>query len=217
MPASPRPPDEREQAAMQLYLGLMEEAKVRFYVIEMAIAGKTGLPERGVREFCYLQLRMLCEVIALACLTANGNMKETREKDLMKGAYADRVIKRMGRLHPEFYPRPAIPTQTPEGAVHMLPITAPFLTSEDIIKLYGQCGDNLHRGSIKRLLETQNPVPVQYGDIIEWTNKIVRLLDVHYITLSDKLTTILCELGAPYPKGVVQVSFGRAPDPEIES
>jgi hypothetical protein len=76
----PRPVNEREQAALKLYVSLMEEAKVRFYVIDMAISGRTGLPERGVREFCYLQLRMLCEVIALACLTANGNIKETQER-----------------------------------------------------------------------------------------------------------------------------------------
>jgi hypothetical protein len=209
----PRPLNAREQAALTLYVALMEEAKVRFYVIDMAISGRTGLPERGVREFCYLQLRMLCEVIALACLTANGNIKETQERDLMKSAYADRIIKRLAKLHPDFYPRPAIDTRIP-GGIHLVPITDPFLTKDDIVKLYGQCGDNLHRGSLKRLLEPQSPVPSQYGDIIEWTNKVLKLLERHYITLSDKLTTILCLLGEPYPKGAVQVALGRPTEPE---
>jgi hypothetical protein len=212
--SAPLPIDEREQAALKLYVGLMEEAKVRFYVIDMAIGGRTGLPERGVREFCYLQLRMLCEVIALACLTANGNIKETQELNLMKGAYADKIIKRLAKLHPEFYPRPAIDTRTPSGGIHLVPITDPFLTKDDIIRLYHQCGDNLHRGSLKRILEPQTPVPAQYGDIIEWTNKVIKLLDKHYITLSDKWTTILCLLGEPYPKGVVQIALARPPERE---
>src|ERR1035437_2529629 len=132
MPA-PRPLDEREQAALKLYGGLMEEAKVRFYIIDIAVSGRTGLPERGVREFCYLQLRMLCEVIALACLTANGNIKETQENNLMKGVYADKIIKRLAKVHPEFYPRPAIDACTPSGGIHLVPITDPFLTKDDII------------------------------------------------------------------------------------
>ena len=209
-----RPIDEREQAAMKLYIGLMEEAKVRFYVIDMAVTGRTGLLERGVREFCYLNLRMLCEVIALACLTANGNISETRQNELHKGPYADKIIKRLAKLHPEFYPRPAIDTRTPDGNIDLVPITDPFLTKEDIIKLYHQCGDNLHRGSLKRLLEPQVPVPAKYGDIVEWTNKIIKLLDRHYITLSDNLTTFVCLLGAPYPTGAVQMVLGRAPEPE---
>jgi hypothetical protein len=210
---APRPLDEREEAALKLYVGLMEEAKVRFYVIEMAVSGRTGLPERGVREFCYLQLRMLCEVIALACLTANGNMSETHG-DLRKATYADYVIKRLTNLHPEFYPRPASDSHTPDGGIQLIPITEPFLTKEDIKNLYSQCGNNLHRGSLKKLLGPQTSVPAQYGDIIEWTNKVTKLLDKHYITLSDKETTILCLLGEPYPKGVVQVAIGRPPEPE---
>jgi hypothetical protein len=53
-----RPIDEREQAALALYVGLMEEAKVRFYVIDMAISGRTGLPVRGVRLIPLTQVRL---------------------------------------------------------------------------------------------------------------------------------------------------------------
>jgi len=74
--SDPSPLNAREQADFQLYIGLMEEEKVRFYVLENVLRGSTGLPPRGVRESCFLQLRMLCEVIAFACITANGNIKE---------------------------------------------------------------------------------------------------------------------------------------------
>jgi hypothetical protein len=129
------------------------------------------------------------------------------------GTYANKIIQRLGKLHSDFYPLPAIDTRVP-GGIHLEPITETFLTKEDITRLYGQCGDNLHRRNLKQLLEPQTQVPSQYGDIIEWTNKVIKLLEVHYITLSDKQTTILCLLGEPYPKGVIQIALARPPEPE---
>jgi hypothetical protein len=198
--------EKREQAAIDLYANLMEEAKVRFYLINMAVGGKTGLPERGVREFCFLQIRMLCEIIALACLAANGNTKETRAKDPQKSAYADKIVKRLGEVSPEFYPRPAI-DQGGSGAIRLVPAKEPFLTADELIKLYGLCGDNLHRGSLKRLLEPKGLFPAKYEDIVGWANKIVKLLDRHYITLGDKKTVVVCLLGESYPKGRVRIAL----------
>lgn len=59
-------PTKVQQSTMQLYCGLMEEAKLRIAAIEGNLSGKTGLPGQIVRESCYLQLRLLCELIALA-------------------------------------------------------------------------------------------------------------------------------------------------------
>jgi hypothetical protein len=209
MPAQ-SPIDKREQAAIDLYANLMEEAKVRFYLINMAIGGKTGLPERGVREFCYLQIRMLCEVIALACLAANGTVKETGGKDPQKGAYADKIIKRLGGLNQEFYPRPAVEKGS-GGATRLVPATESFLAPDELVKLYDLCGDHLHRGSLKRLLDPKELFPAKYEDIVGWTNKIVKLLDRHYITLGDKKTVILCLLGENYPKGRVRIVLASPP------
>src|SRR5262245_54958017 len=97
---------QREQAAMKLYAGLMEEAKARLHAVEHAINGRLGLASAQIiREFCYLQFRLLCEVIALGCLTAHGDI--THASKLRKEYAADKIIKQLEELHPEFYPRPA--------------------------------------------------------------------------------------------------------------
>jgi len=57
-----------------LYTSLMEEAKSRFGVIESAIEGKLGVADFIACEIAFLQLRMLCEIVALACLVAHGDV-----------------------------------------------------------------------------------------------------------------------------------------------
>jgi hypothetical protein len=60
--------------AMDAYSILMLEAKHRLLAMDTALEGKTGLPRPAIREYCFLQLRMLCELIALGCLTAHGDL-----------------------------------------------------------------------------------------------------------------------------------------------
>src|SRR5262245_25239192 len=67
--------------AMDFYSVLMHEAKRRLLAMDTALEGKTGLPEVAVREYCFLQLRMLCELIALGCLTAQGDLQTGKLKD----------------------------------------------------------------------------------------------------------------------------------------
>jgi len=60
------------EEAMDAYSILMQEAKGRLSAINTSLAGRTGLPSGTICEFCFLQLRMLCELITLGCLTAHG-------------------------------------------------------------------------------------------------------------------------------------------------
>src|SRR5258706_10461789 len=90
--------------AINLYANLMDEVKVRIASLNAALVGGTGLPPPILREFCFLQLRMLCELIALGCLTAHGDIEETTK--LRKQYAADRIVGELERLHPNFYPWP---------------------------------------------------------------------------------------------------------------
>lgn len=56
-----------DQKQLDLYAQLMDEVKARFACINHVTHGFTGLPTPVVREFCYLQIRFLCELTALAC------------------------------------------------------------------------------------------------------------------------------------------------------
>ncbi len=65
-----------ETEAASLYAGLMEEALIRISAMDHGTTNKTGLASPFVQEFCYLQLRKLTEIVAIACLVAHGDIKE---------------------------------------------------------------------------------------------------------------------------------------------
>jgi hypothetical protein len=77
--------------ALDTYSWLMDEAKQRLSAVDTALAGQTGLPNGAIIEFCFLQLRMLCELIALGCLTAHGDLQAGK---LKKSHKADQIIRR---------------------------------------------------------------------------------------------------------------------------
>jgi hypothetical protein len=71
-------PTEADLDAASVYTSVMEEAKFRALSVNTLTGSQIGLPVSLLREFCFLQLRMLCELIALGCLVAHGDIKETR-------------------------------------------------------------------------------------------------------------------------------------------
>src|SRR5216683_4237681 len=101
---------QRQLDAPELYAGLMEEAKARIALVVALIDGKvttegTPLSAPILREFGFLQLRLLCEVVALGCLIAHGDIKATQTSRVRKMWEADRIIAKLEDLHPDFYPR----------------------------------------------------------------------------------------------------------------
>jgi len=51
--------------AMTLYAEIMEEAKIRLGWIDDALNGLNGFHGQLIREVCYLQFRLICELVAL--------------------------------------------------------------------------------------------------------------------------------------------------------
>lgn len=165
-----------------LYAELMEEIKQRVDVILRVIESRVPLPKMVAFELCYLQLRKICEVFALACLCAHGDIPEVRGKLLQKAYDADQIIKRLTRLHPDFYPIPG--TQVCDAVtgrpVRIERLASDFLTKSELLKMYGECGNYLHRGSVRQLLTNWEPAP-NFKEIEEWVKKITILLNHHQI------------------------------------
>ncbi len=126
---------------------------------------------------------MLCELIALGCLTAHGDLTVTSR--LRKEYAADKIFGHLEGLHPHFYPAPVtqqmdVPSNHPVVRTFTLTgIHAGYLTKEELLRLNAYCGDVLHRGSLKKLLSPRTPVQTNFPDIIEWGRKIDRLLHHH--------------------------------------
>jgi hypothetical protein len=171
--------------AMDAYSKLMIEAKHRLLAMDTALGGNTGLPRPTISEFCFLQLRILCELIALGCLTAHGDLQTGKLKEAYE---ADRIIRRLQGLHPEFYPRAGTRTETrielrDEG----------FFTKEELMKLYRRCGDVLHRGTVQTLWLGKSG-DAEIEEIRTWKQKIEAQLSYHAIFMADGSTVALFKL-----------------------
>jgi hypothetical protein len=183
-------PTKSQTQAMILYAGIMEEVKVRLGWIEDAVNGRNGLGGQLVREVCFLQFRLICELVSLGCLVAHGDV--TSNTKLVNEFAADKICTELEKLHPDFYPKPHEQIRHAPGRFHLADVTEPFLTRADLKALYVKTGGILHKGKLKGLLQTKSPVLKDFNDIREWRNKIVRLLSIHRLPLSDGDSHILC-------------------------
>ena len=99
-------PQHQQQSIIGAYAAIMDEVKIRLDDINMLIGNRGGLAGHVVAESCYLQLRMCCELIALGCLVAHGDIEATKSKGLQKVYSAEKIIQVLAKLHPDFYPEP---------------------------------------------------------------------------------------------------------------
>jgi hypothetical protein len=204
-----------------LYANLMDEVKVRIDCISSAAQGRlNNYPTPIVREFCYLQLRMLCELIALSCLVAHGDITFLQPHKLGKSYSADDILDKLSKLREHFYPLPITQTVTsigPPKALHMTLVNPSPLPKDELLKLYGITHKYLHRGSLKKLLSMDTPIDITINmpEIVRWAQKINDLLSLHVISIDAK-NVMLCMLRNADENNKVQVATAVASEMPIE-
>jgi hypothetical protein len=207
-------PSRQQLDAMSAYTRLLDEAKVRLHGLSDAINGKTLLPEQLVGDFCYLELRMLCELVAIGCLVAHGDIQATTTSKLQKEYAADNIIKKLEQLHPNFYPRPVMVSPTAVGH-HIERVESDYLSKQELSSLYHQCGDHLHRGSLSKFRST---APKRYlaerEKLVEWHRKFVILLASHHIASLSNLAHYLCFLSHKQANGNAFVVLAQSANAE---
>lgn len=203
-------PTQADLDATKIYTSVMEEAKFRALSINTITSGQIALPLPLLREYCFLQIRMLCELIALSCLVAHGDIEETKTSKFQKAYSAPDIVKSLDKLHPNFYPSPRKPIFS-TGHVHLADYDGEYLTKEELLTLYGRCGDVLHRGSLKRILDPENQNPADFEDIRHWGQKILNLLSIHIISRIGGDFHLVCALSAPQVGGNVLISIAESP------
>lgn len=181
-------PTANQSAAMKLYSRMLHEARTRLELLEALLGNEMllrGKPPSAwaTREFCLLQLRMLCELIALGCLVAHGDIAATHSKRLRKEYSADTIMSEMAKLHSMFFPVPMIQQIDAAGGSHFIANrTVHSLNRDELCLLYAQCGDSLHKGNIKKIITPIDPNP-DNSDLMMWTQKVHGLLSIHLIYL----------------------------------
>jgi hypothetical protein len=203
-------PSKADLDAANLYASIMEEVKARALSINTITNSPSGLPSPLVREYCFLQLRMLCELIALGCLVAHGDIEATKATSFQRAYKADEILKRLEALHPNFYPIPRKPVFGFKS-LHLADYDADFLRKSELITLYGACGDVLHKGSLRRLISSKSPIQNNSPDINKWGQKILNLLSAHTISRIGGDFHFVTFLEASQLGGNVLVSVAESP------
>jgi len=167
----------------------MDEISRRVLVIGNIISGHLPLPPLVQFELAYLQLRKICEIIALACLVAHADIEKARTKDILTTYQADRIIDKLNALHDKFFPIPTFPQVNKGGQIIEL-IDRNFgnyLTKQDLKILYYETGKYLHRGTVAAILTEFHP-EIDFSKIQNWHSKIIALLNHHKIqTINDNV------------------------------
>jgi hypothetical protein len=203
--------------SLDLYRALMHEARHRIDAFNFILGGHTRLAESIVRELCWLQLRMLCETIAMGCLVAHGDVVAEHIKKFEKEYAADKIIKLMDGLNPDFFPQQAAFGSDHGNHTITANTKANAFTKSELSKLYHKCGKMLHRGRFEMVLNL-DPLThgkLDAGEIFSWAQKIEDLLGSHVIPLKVTDTSsamILCALrdsNRNFETTVNRVEFSR--------
>jgi hypothetical protein len=176
-------------AVLNTYADLMEAIKVRHRLLSRLLANPGGLPGYAVVELSQLQVRMLCEVFAIACLLAHGEVEGTRSGKLIKAYQADLIINALEKLHPAFYPIPSKQVQKGVGQFELVRIEGDFLTKEEMLKTYRSTYEHLHAGTLETLVldkDKKKKAVVDPRPARDFARKLVTLLNHHQIYLADE-------------------------------
>jgi hypothetical protein len=180
-----------------IYAGFMHEIKLRLVSIEstLGIIADAAAEETAFlyAEFCYLQLRMICELIALAALVAHNELPEANKKKLLKDWNADSIFDRLSAVNEHCYPVPLKTVQLPSGHKHLQRIQEPYLTRADLKDAYHACGSNLHRGILLHVLDGRRRA-YDIQPLRERLASIVQLLEQHAVLLPEANAALLVRM-----------------------
>lgn len=180
-----------DEAITALYASLMAEVKARLQKLHLEI-NLLKLPTSGSEktfraEICYLQLRRITELVAVAVLLVHNPYDEFRSQDLAKIFQADKLLKTLTKLSASAFPQPIGLTKRPPfpGGRLYVALPAPTFDVRDAIsEIYTTSCDRLHLGGLHTVLRQRNK---QYsGQFIRTSfGRLVTLLDKHVILLPD--------------------------------
>src|SRR5438128_5092460 len=86
-----------KESVLTLYSRLMDELKQRSMLLGQLSSGSLNFPIIPTFELCQLQTRLICEIFALACLTAHGDIPDVKSAMMQKEYNADKIIQKRGK------------------------------------------------------------------------------------------------------------------------
>lgn len=179
---------------LERYLHLAREIVIRIDLVAAACYGHLNMTPPYAREYCYLQYRRICELIALGCLLLHGDLSNVQSQKTKKEWNAHNIMKILIRSHKHAFPQSVIVESDGKLSNYLANSKPNALTLDDFNNLYAECGEVLHRGTIKSLEEGGAIKKEDYDKIIEWSHKICDLLNQHIIARSSGRSMYLITL-----------------------
>ncbi|WP_158635908.1 hypothetical protein [Sphingosinicella ginsenosidimutans] len=187
----------RMTEAAVAYCNCMEDVKARLRLIKEITEGRSPLGSEGLDgEVVCLLLRKVLEQIAFSSLIAHRETYEAVHNDLGSIWRAKRLLERMDKLHPEFYPSPIKRGVSRHLGVHhhFDPVEDGFLTKDEFVFLYDTASSGIHTWNpfkdAERVLDFQRP-------IAEWIVRIAALLDHHLVHFAGTKDLWLIQMDSP--------------------
>ena len=180
--AKPKYPKTSEERA-KVYLHCMAEIKERLRVIEKV--SNEDIQILFAKEICYLELRFICELIAIACLTAQGDFKTQRA--FTEEYSPPKIFSALKAIYPQFFPKDAEVISQP-GHHHVESGQKLGAYGEsDIVSLWNEAGSHLHRASVNHYLKKTFASTPDLSSVAAHVCGIVRLLESHILPIQTNL------------------------------
>jgi len=166
------------------YVICMEEVNTRIKVIEDAPSSLGRVNFIDPRsEIIAVQYRKILELIAFGSLIANRAKYSLAYRNYTSHWKAKELLDNLKIINPKYYPIPLKPAVLQRnGTKHFGAVTKNYLTEEQFISLYDDCGSILHTHNPYKL---HNPKRFSPDSITKWTKYIKGLLNVHLARLFD--------------------------------
>lgn len=207
-------PDPAFEEAVGVYIAFMEEIKARLAMVELCIDAcreKPPVPSAYMHaEFGFLQLRFVCDLVALGALAIHHPYGLTDE--LLESWHARRALADLSAINKEGFPRAANVKRGPEG-IGIEVEMKPGLTRNGIQRIFDKCGKALHRGKIKHVFEKRARV-YDMDALARWRNSIIELLDSHLMMLPEQGLIVIIHL-AGGANGSASAAISQANGPFV--
>lgn len=144
-------------------------------------------------EFCYLQVRRICELLALGVLAAHNSLPGARSSKLYSIWNPDKIFRNVSVLNEMGFPVPFRGSVNLDRTLHFTPIEKPLIDAAYLGKMYARCGENLHVGKFSDLL-TERQKMYDIREIRQWCGGLAELLSEHMIMLPEFETVLVATL-----------------------
>lgn len=179
----------------------MHEVATRIDLVAHACEGRLNLAPAYAREYAYLQFRRICELLALGCLQLHGDLPRARSKAAQKEWNAEKIMRMLHEDYPHAFPQSVIWDRGPQQHTLRANAKPNALTLKQFKALYAECGEVLHRGTIRSLEQSPTLKESDYQKVLDWQQRIVDLLNEHIVSRAGSqgmyLTSLRTTSGYP--------------------